>query len=1039
MKLHEISVKRPIAVIMSVLVFVVIGLYSLSKLSMEMMPEMELSMAIVYTSYPNVGSEEVENLVTKNIEAAIASVSGVNSISSSSSEGTSMIMVEFTSSTDIDDAVQSLSDSINMIEDYFPEDVEDPMIIKLDTSSMLSTAMMSTTYEGYSPAQTKKFIEDNIEDKLKSVNGVASVNISGATDRIIEVTLNPEKMYGYNLSANDIATAITIQNQNLPSGSTEGMNKDLAIRTEGKFSNLHEIENVPITTSKGELIHLSDVAIVTDTYKDATSYARLNGNDAISISINKESDANTVEVVNGIKEELKKIKAEYPKFSYEIIMEQASYIENSINSVASSAVTGGILAIIILLLFLGSVKTSLVIGISMPVSIIVTFIGMFFSGMTLNVVSLGGLALGVGMLVDNAVVVIENIFRRRDVYKENPKEAAIKGTGEIIGAVVASVLTTCIVYVPILFIDNMMAVMFKQLAFAIIFSQIASLLTTFLIIPMLSSKIKYTEGRGMLSVLLKPFNAILSGFYFVYEKALKFVIRHRKLTIFVVLGTFVFSMVQLGRLGMTLMPTSDEGALSVGIELPAGAKLESTNAIALDVEKIISQNPNVESIFSTVGSGGTSGMLGASTGNQATLTVTLKDNRTLTTDEIVNDLRDSLKDITGATLTLESSNSAMASMASNEVQYNYTAVNEDELKNYIIEAEKVLKTVDGVVETSTSIQDTQPEIKVQINSSKAARFGMNTTGVSSAISSVLGNTSASRYLSDGSEYDIVLAYPDSYISDYNQLKTLRIKTPTGQWIALSDIADVNIESGSTTLNRVDQKRVYTLSAKIFDTDMQTVNTIFDEKMNEIPKPDGIAKQDAGTFEIMMDAMTSLLYAILLGILLMYMIMCAQFENLKQPFIILFTIPLAMIGVVLALCITDSPLSVVGCIGILMLMGIIVNNAIVLIDFINTAKIENPDMTREEILVYSGKARMRPILMTSLTSILGFLPMAISTAEGSEMMQPLAVVLCGGLLVGTFLTLFFIPTVYASFDIHDERKKDKKEKRALKKKKEEINV
>lgn len=1025
MKLHEISVKRPVAVSMIVMIFVVIGLYSLSKFSIEMMPKMDLSMAIVYTSYPNVGSEEVENLVTKRIEDAVASVSGIDTITSNSSEGSSMVMIQFTSDVEVDDAVQDVTDNINMYKSMLPDDAEDPVIIKLD-SSMMSAAMMSVSYEDYDLVQTKKFIEDNVEDRLKAVGGVASVNVSGATDRIIEVTVDPQKMYGYNLSSSDIRNAIAAQNQNLPAGSTEGMNKDMAVRVVGKFSKLSDILNVPITTSKGEVIHLSDVAIINDTYDENTTYSRLDGKDAISISINKESDANTVDVVDGVTEVLESIKAQYPKFTYNMTMEQASYIKNAINSVADNAVTGGLLAILILLLFLGSIRTSLVIGISMPISVITTFIAMYFSGMTLNVVSLGGLAIGVGMLVDNSVVVLENIFRHRDDLGKDARTAAISGTGEVIGAVVASVLTTCIVYVPILFIDNMVAIMFKQLAFTIIFSQTASLITTFLLVPMLSSKIKTTKSTGgILEKLLRPFNKLLELFYRVYESTLRKLLVHRKMTICVTLGIFVLSLVVLAGQGMTLMPSSDEGIVSVSIELPPGAKLESTDEITKQVEDILSQNEDVKTVFANVGSGGMSGMLGASSGNSASLTVTLNDDRKKTTDEVSNDIRSSLKNITGADISVESSNTSM-SMSSDEVQFNYTGANEDDLKNYVLEAEKVLKSIDGVTETSTSISDTQYELRVKLNSEKAAAYGMTTGAVSSAISGVIKDTTASKYMDNGSEYDIKIAYPDSYITDYNALKTLRIKTTTGQWVALSDIADVTVEQGSTTLQRVDQKRVYSLTAKLFGTNMQQVNTEFERKMADVAAPEGVTKENAGSFKVMMDAMKSLFIAILLGILLMYMVMCAQFENLKQPFIILFTVPLAMIGVVLALVIARSPLSVIGCIGILMLLGIIVNNAIVLIDFANTAKEENPDMSTIDLIVYAGKTRMRPILMTSLTSVLGFLPMALSKADGSEMMQPLAVVLCGGLFVGTFLTLLFIPTVYTSFEAHAEKKRIKKQ-------------
>lgn len=1026
MNLSRLSVKRPIAVTMIVMIFVVIGVYSLSMFSIELMPEMELSMALVYTSYPNVGSEEVENLVTKTIEGAVSSVSGAKSITSQSSEGSSMVMIEFAASTDMDKAVQDLSDSIDLVEGYLPEDANEPMVLKLDTS-MMPVAMMSVSYEGMDPIQTKKYVEDNVQNKLESVEGVASVTVSGAQDRIIEVEVDPEKLFGYGVDMTDIATAISAQNVNLPAGTIENKGKDLTLRAVGKFSDVKEIDSIPLMTDAGQIVYLRDVASVSDTYSEQTTISRLNGEGSLSLTVSAESDANTVDVVNAIITALDEIKAQNPKFTYNMTMEQASYIEESINSVAESAVVGAVLAILILLLFLANFKTSMVIGISMPISVITTFIGMYFSGMTLNVVSLGGLALGVGMLVDNSVVVLENIFRHKNELGENRENSAINGASEVIGAVVASVLTTCIVYVPILFIDNMMAVMFKQLAFTIIFSQCASLLTTFLLVPMLASKIQKTGPNKKLGFILNPFARFMDKTYVVYEKTLRWVLSHRKVFISCVMGLFVLSMIVLGLIGMTLMPDSDEGSLTVNVELPEGVDLEKTNQLTLQIEKIISENKNVDTVFANVGSGSMS-MLGQSSANSSSITVTLKEDRKVTTDEAAQEIRKALENVTGAVITVQSSSSM--GMTSNQIQFDFTGTDDRVLEQYVLKAEEVLANIDGVVETETSISDKKSEMQIKIDSARAARYGMSTATVATTVNNVLSGRTAGRYTDGGMEYDIDIVYPENYVSDVDALRNMQIKTFTGQWISLSDVADITEAQGYTTLTRVDQKRVISLTGKLFDTDMGTVNREFDEAVKSIPVPDGVSRSTGGSYEVMMEAMSSLLLAIVLGILLMYLVMAAQFENLLQPFIILFTLPLAMIGVVLSLVISGSPLSVVGCIGILMLTGIVVNNAIVLIDFVNTAKKEQPDMERTDLLVYAGKTRMRPVLMTSLTSILGFLPMAVATgSSGAAMMQPLAVVLVGGLTVGTFLTLLVIPVVYAMFDDGSIKRKMKKVKKS----------
>lgn len=1022
MKLHELSVKRPVLVSMIVLIFVIIGLYSVSMLPMELMPEMDTPVAIVMTNYSNVGAEEVENLVTERIESACASISGIDTMQSQSSEGLSLVVLQFYTGTDMDEAVTDVEDSIDLISDYLPEDCDDPMVIKLDMNSA-TVAMMSVGYEGYDLVQTKQFVEDYVQDKLESVEGVASVSVMGAKERVIEVEVDPDKLHGYGLSPSDIAGAIGLQNTKLPAGSTVGMNKNMSVRVIGEFEEVSEIENVPITLKTGQIIYVSDIATVKDTFSDDSTIARLDGENAISISISAESDANTVDVVDGITKALEQLKTQYPKFTYNVTMETASVIEDSVSSVAESAVTGGLLAVLVLLLFLGNIKTSLVIGVAMPVSVITTFVGMYFAGMTLNVVSLGGLALGVGMLVDNAVVVIENIVRRRKEFGDDSEKAAVSGTGEVIGAVVASVITTCIVYVPIMFIDNMMADVFKQLAFTIVFSQISSMLITFLIVPMLSARIKNMDERNKkLSFILVPFEKLMNAFYRVYEKGLRWVLVHRKRFLLAVIALFAVSIFSLVTGGLELMPTSDEGTVSVSIELPAGSKIESTDKLSKSIEEKIKTLPDVETVFANIGSAGMMSL--GSNDNNATITVTLLEDRKKSTDDVVQEIRDLLSDVTGATIEVSSSSAGM-SMSTNELSYNFSSNDEKALEEYVLKAEEVLKGIDGVSETSTSISETQPEIRINIDNAKAAKYGLSTTAVSAYVGAVLDGTTASRFTESGSEYDINIVYPENYITDYTKLETMQIKTAVGQWITLGDVAKISVEQGSTTLSRVNQKRVITLSGVLHGTDMGTANKEFEKAIASLEVPEGVTREATGVYEMMIEAMIQFILAIILGIVLMYLVMCAQFENMRQPFIILFTVPLSLIGVALSIILTGSNLSVLSFIGMLMLVGIIVNNAILLIEFINQKKIECPDMERDEIVVQSGITRLRPILMTTLTSVIGFFPMAVA---GSEMMQPLAVVLLGGLGVGALLTLLVIPTIYT---IMDDRQIKNKEKRAKK--------
>lgn len=1032
MKLHEISVKKPVAVTMVVLMFVVIGLYALTMLPLEMTPDMELSMAIVATQYPNVGSEEVENMVTKPIENAVASISGVDTISSQSSEGMSMVMVQFANGTDMDKATADMESNIGLIESFLPDGATDPIVVKLDTD-MIATAQFSVAYDGYDLVQTKQFVDDVLEAKVKSIDGVASVTVTGSVNRQIDVYVDPAKLYGYNMSLTDVANSIMAQNVNLPAGTTNAMGKKLSARLLGKLDSLEEINSIPLMTSQGQVISLRDIATVEDSFTDVSGIARLNGSDAICVTVSKESDANTVEVVKELYDTLDKLHESNPKFTYNMTMEQGTYIEDSVNSVAENAVTGAFLAILVLLLFLGSIRTSLVIGISMPVSVITTFIGMYFSGMSLNVVSLGGLALGVGMLVDNSVVVLENIFRHRKLG-EDAQKASVSGSGEVVGAVIASVLTTCIVYVPILFIDNMMAIMFKQLAFSIIFSQTASLITTFLLIPMLSSGIKSEkkDRDNKLSLILKSFDRFMDKSYGFYERSLRKILGMRKKFILVIVIAFVVSIISLSFIGMELMPSDDSGIITVNISLPSGTPLEKTDKMTSKIEKLIAENENVKDVFTIVGTGtdAASSVMGGSKSDSASITVSLKEagDRKDSVQDVEQQIREVISEIAGVETEISAQSMMMVS-SSDEMSVQFSATDDKLLEMYVKDAQKILAEIDGVAETTTSVSDAKYELHIKPNREKALMYGLTPAQTAALIDNVMSGITASRYTDGGSEFDIKLKYPDEYANTFEKLKALRIKSPSGVWVAISDIADISQESGYVTLTRNDQRRVVTLSAKLNGTDLGTATREFDRAMESLPTPDGIMRESAGTFEVMIDAMSQLLVAILLGILLMYMIMAAQFGNLLQPLIILTTIPLAMIGVVLSLIITGSRLSAVSCVGILMLVGIIVNNAIILIEFINTSRQGNTSKTRNELIIQAGLVRMRPILMTSLTSILGFLPMALSGDGGEAMMQPLAVVLLGGLLVGTFLTLYVIPVVYTIVDDKAKKYQQKRKEKA----------
>ncbi|MCX7714106.1 MAG: efflux RND transporter permease subunit [Clostridia bacterium] len=1031
MKLYELSIKKPVAVVMAVMIAVVLGLYSMTMLDKEMMPDIKIPYILVSTSYSGVAPSEIETMVSKPIESAVSAVSGIKNLYSTSNEGSSIVYAEFNASTDLDKAAQDIKDKLDLLEEYLPDDCDKPIVMKLDMNSM-PVAMFSFSIDGYNLTQTKKYVEDNVSKKLEAVDGVASVSVTGATDREIQVVVDSNKLFGYNISLSQLVSSLASENQDTSVGNVSGMGKSLAVRSVGKFSSLKDIEGIPITTATGQTVYIRDVADVVDGQTEATTYARLNGENALSISIQKQSDANTVDVVNGVIKVLDDLKAKNDKVNYNMTMEQASYIENALSSVANNAVTGAFLAVLILLLFLGSFRSSLVIGVAMPTSIFTTFVGMYFSGMSLNVVSLGGLALGVGMLVDNSVVVLENIYRRRTSYKEDGKTAGIKGTAEVVGAVIASVITTCIVYVPLLFVDNIMANMFNQLSLTIIFSQISSMIITFLLVPMLSSRISNIKTSNKFKdIFIKPFDKFLSSLYVVYEKTLRFALNHRKTVVATVLVLFVGSLGVLALLGMELMPASDEGSLTISVEAPQGSELSYTDQLTKNIEQIVSKNQYVKTIFSSVG--GSESFYQSASKNKASMTVTLvdkKERKNISTNDVVELIRQDLANVAGAKITISATSSTGMS-SSNGVDFYLLGDDLDALKIYANQAKDILKNIDGTREVTTSLSDTKPEARVYVDREKAAKYGLTASSASALIKTALSGQVATQYAEDGKEYDVRVKLPDSYTDTYENLKELKIKSATG-WISAADIADIMVENGYNSIDRYNQKRRVTVSAKIYGSDIGTVTNKFYSEFSKITPPEGCSYEAGGDYERMMNSMIDLLKAILLGILLMYMVMAAQFGSYVEPLLVLLSVPLSVIGVVAALAIDGHPLNVISVIGMLMLSGMIVNNAIVLIEFINTAKEEGGFDNREDLVVYAGKTRMRPVLMTTVTSVLGFLPMVLSSAEGSEMLRPLSVVLLGGLSIGTLLTLIFIPTIYTiSDDILIKRKEKKAAKKAAK--------
>ncbi len=1021
MRIHEISVKRPVAILMCVLIVLMLGGVSLSKIPVDLMPNISLPIAIVSTSYSGVAPQEIEAIVTKNIENAIATVNNIKSIQSISNEGNSIVIAEFNSGTDMDFAALQMREKIDMIKGYLPDDVGDPLVMKIDPN-MLPIINISVTKADFSDEiALKRFTEEHIKPKLERLVGVASVSISGGRTQEIQVNVDPEKAAGYGVSLNQIMSMLQTENLNLPGGAIEYADKKLLVRSTGEFKNIEQIKNIPIPLQSGTIVYIRDIAEVLDTNKPIDSYSRTNGRNSISLSLQKQTNANTVNVTRAVKNELDNIKKEYPDLNIAIVFDQGDFIEKAVGNVASNAIIGGILAVLILFIFLKNMRTTLIIATAIPISIIATFVLIYFAGVTINIVSLGGLALGVGMLVDNAIVVLENIYRHRN-EGYNEIEAALYGTQEVGRAILASTLTTIVVFLPIVFTEGIATKIFKEMALTITFSLMASLIVALSFIPMLSSKfLKIAKPHEVpekkaINKIFHKWDKAINGIDQLYQKILVWVLKHKKKTAFIVLGVFLFSLLLLPFIGSEFFPAMDQGMFNIDIELPKGSLIENTNEVAKGLEDLLSKIPEIETMHVSVGGSNIlSGMRG-SIGDSATINVTLKplSERNRSTSEIVEEVRKSIKNIAGAEIKVEDLSTSFVGMSSGSaVSIQISGPNLEILRHISKDIEKMVMYTDGTRQVKSNISGGRPEAQIYINRDKASAYGLSTAQIASVIRTAVDGRIATTYKLDGTEIDIKVQYPEEKRKTLEQLKSVSLLSPLGMQVPLMDIAQIEIVQGPISINRADQERYVRVTGDVFGRSTGDVNGELKNKVKDYELPEGYTIKFTGEDQQMVEAFSSLKLALILSVFLVYMVMAIQFESLVHPLTIMFSVPVAYSGSIIGLAITNNPLSVPAYVGVIMLAGIVVNNAIVLVDYINTLRQRGLD--KEAAIIKAGPTRLRPILMTTLTTILAMIPLALGLGEGAEAMAPMAIVVIFGLTTSTLLTLLIVPVIYCLFD------------------------
>ena len=1016
MNLPKFSVDKPVTITMIVLIIVVFGFVSVGRLGLDMLPDIEFPVVSVVTSYQGVVSEDIEDVITKPIEDAVATVKDVKSLRSISQEGVSIVMVEFESGTNIDFAAQDIRDKVGLIENRLPPDANKPMVIKMDVEAM-PVLGYGVTSDNLTTLELKNLLEDNVKDKIERLDGVSSVELRGGQEREILVKLNKPQLEAYNITQARVVQVLRGENINLSSGFIEQGLLELPLRTVGKFENLAEIENIVIAVNNNTPTYLKDVAEVIDTHKESRSYSRTNGKDSVLLLVNKQSGANTSQVADAVKSEMPKVEKYLPQdVDFKLVMDQSHLIKTSTSSVMQSGIIGGLLAVLIIYLFLRNWRPTAAIAVAIPLSLIATFIPIYAVGYTLNLMTLGGLALGIGMLVDNAVVVIENIYRHLEKTGKR-KKSAIIGSNEVGMAITAATLTTAAVFVPMTLGTGITGQLSRGLALTIIFALFSSLFVALTLVPMIASKIfkkreraeDYQEASGK-----KHFVKVKN----VYKKILRWSLNHRLKTMATTIGLLAITIALIPFIGTEFMPVSDQSMMLLMAKMPIGTSLEETNKVVSQIESDLINIEGVTTVTSFAGldeaSRGESAAsgLGAAGANEAQIFIRLKNktDRKYSAEEIQEMIRRKLPRIRDLEINFMDMGKVLISGSSSPIEIKVFGKDLDKLKSISDKIAQEIKDVPGVRDADTTLSEGKPELIINIDRERAAHFNLTIGQIASAIKDSMQGTVATQFRQGGEETDIRVRYDEAYRNDIEGIKNFSINTPAGSRILLQQVAQISHGEGPIKINREDQLRVASVTANVVDRDIGGVMSDIRKKTDETRLPQGYFIEYGGSYKQMRETFGTLGWALALGILLVYMIMASQFESLIHPFVVMFELPLAFIGIGLALFITGQTLSLPSFMGIIMLAGIVVNNAIVLIDYVN--QLRERGLSKFDALVEGGTTRLRPILITSITTILGMLPMALARQEGSEMMRPMAIAVIGGLLVSSALTLVVIPVVYS---------------------------
>ena len=1000
MGITRFVLKRPVTVLMALLCLIVFGISSVFNATLEQMPDMDQPMMIIMANYSGASPEDMDELVTQLIEDQVSTLEGVKSMSSTTSEGRSMIMLEYDYDTDMDEAYSDLTKSLNSIRDL-PDDVE-PTVMEMNNNAQAS---MMLTIANPSQENLYDYVDQKIVPELEKLSTVAEVSTMGGSSEYIKIELMSDMMDQYNVSISDIKSAMSAANLSYPSGSAESGNLDLSVSTLTQHDTLDELLEMPITVSGNKIVYLEDIAVVSYAEEQKGGVSRYNGEETISISLTKQQSSTAMDLSKQVQQVIKNLQNDDDDLTITVARDEADSILDSLKDVAETMVMAVVISMIIIFLFFGDFKASLIVGSSIPTSILMSLIVMTRAGFTLNIITMSGLVLGVGMMVDNSIVVLESCFRAMDKQEDKGAlgyaKAALEGTNIVVASIFGSTVTTCVVFIPLVFLNGMSGQMFGAMGYTIVFCMCASLLSAIAIVPLCYMMYKPKERSSA------PATRPLTFLQDAYRKIMPVLLKHKAIVMLASVGIIVATVFLASGMQTELMTADDTGTVSVSIETRPGLITEQADAILAEAESIVAAHEDVESYMLRYNN------------DEGTITAYLKDDRKMSTDEVVSQWENEMADLENCTVTVEASTSMSMMGRSRGYEAILKGTQYDELQEVSNEIVNELIARDDVKNVHSSIENTAPVVAVKVDPVAASAEGLTAAQIGTMVKQMLDGEEVTTLKVDGQEISVKAEYPEDQYKTVPQLERIILKKPSGGYVALSDVAEIYYKDSPSSIEKEDKSYQITISADYVDSSSSAaVKTQID---NEVISPNltgTIARGTNSRDRMMQEEFSGLYNAIAVAVFLIFVVMAAQFESPKFSFMVMTTIPFSLVGSFGLLKLTGVSMSMTSILGFLILVGTVVNNGILYVDTVNQYRMEMPLW---KALIEAGATRMRPIMMTSLTTILSMLPMAMAFGSSGSTTQGLAVVNIGGLSVGVLVALFILPVYYALMNGRKELK------------------